>query len=605
MEVNDAWWCAKLAATPRCNHAPGQHQIVEGKTWDADGSEVSRLEQAGRWTEAWAAKLLASAREAVYVRHAPGATLALRQECTNDVAWEAVPVEVEQTPEGLLRHRLGEATGTQFDYIYFEGASGSLSRQLRSTLAKLHVSLGHVSAEKMKRMLHLNGAKDHILQAVTDLRCQVCQSVTAPKPCPRAAYDRPQRFNERVVTDVFFVWDASKTKYAVVHAVDAFSLYQVATLMPTTKSNLVAHFLKNYWVGIFGPPEVLMSDAGTEYASETESLMRAYDVFHEMVPPSAKWRMGLAERHGAILKLLVMKTIYAVTAKGYSETKECVVAATAARNRQARISGFSPTQIVLGKDVAIPSSLLEQLHKGHFKYVLNQDLSFDEARHRNEQIRQAAAHAFIWMDGHETLRKALNAKSRSPKMEMLYEGATVYFYDPPDSRKGLPRRLRDQVSWMGPAVVTAIERRDGSIKRVWIRYRNKLKGLPLEVLRLAALEEVEASKVCQDALQEVERELDGGRPNVEEIEPEDTEAPQAGMLEFSDDEEPEVNDEPPPMHEYDNVSALDDVPAQLHRDKRANTPTVPTTSPQKKVRFEEAKESTKTPQQDEGSAEKV
>ena len=258
MEVNDAWWCAKLAATPRCNHAPGQHQIVEGKTWDADGSEVSRLEQAGRWTEAWAAKLLASAREAVYVRHAPGATLALHQECTNDVAWEAVPVEVEQTPEGLLRHRLGEATGTQFDYIYFEGASGSLSRQLRSTLAKLHVSLGHVSAEKMKRMLHLNGAKDHILQAVTDLRCQVCQSVTAPKPCPRAAYDRPQRFNERVVTDVFFVWDASK-----------------------------------------------------------------------------------------ILKLLVMKTIYAVTAKGYSETKECVVAATAARNRQARISGFSPTQIDL------------------------------------------------------------------------------------------------------------------------------------------------------------------------------------------------------------------------------------------------------------------
>ena len=93
--------------------------------------------------------------------------------------------------------------------------------------------------------------------------------------------------------------------------------------------------------------------------------------------------------------------------------------------------------------MAIPSSLLEQLQTGHFKYVLNQDLSFDEARRRNEQIRQAASQAFIWMDGHETLRKALNAKSRNPKkIEMLYEGATVYFYDPPDSRKGLPRRLR-------------------------------------------------------------------------------------------------------------------------------------------------------------------
>eukprot|EP00439_Symbiodinium_sp_Y106_P019106 s7910_g2.t1 len=64
------------------------------------------------------------------------------------------------------------------------------------------------------------------------------------------------------------------------------------------------------------------------------------------------------------------------------------------------------------------------------------------------------------------------------------------------------------------------------------------------------------------------------------------------MLEFSDDEEPDVSEEPPPMGEYDTVSALDDVPAQLHRDKRASAPTVPTTSPPKRVRFEEAKEAT-------------
>ena len=78
---------------------------------------------------------------------------------------------------------------------------------------------------------------------------------------------------------------------------------------------------------------------------------------------------------------------------------------------------LSGTDCVLGKDVAIPSSLLEQLQTGHFKYVLNQDLSFDEARRRNEQIRQAASQAFIWMDGHETLRKALNANRQEPQPE--------------------------------------------------------------------------------------------------------------------------------------------------------------------------------------------
>ncbi|CAE7341218.1 RE2, partial [Symbiodinium sp. KB8] len=561
VEVNDPWWCSQLAGGGVCQHAPGAHQEVSGRTKNEAGDLVSRAAHAQQWPLPWAQKVLDSSHETLELRKGPPTHCVWHQECAVGAEWEAVPVEVEPSPEGQLRQRLGEATGDQYDYIYFEGASGALSRQVRSTLAKLHVVLGHVTNDKLKRMLHLNGAKQHLLDAAGDLRCQVCQKVTAPKPPPRVSYERPQRFNQRVVTDVFYVWDANNTKYAVVHALDAFALYQVATLMPTARADLVAHFLKNYWLAVFGPPEVLMSDAGSEYAAATESLLRAYDVYHEVVPPGTKWRMGLAERHGAVLKLLVMKTIHATTARGHSETKECVVAATAARNRQMRISGFSPVQIVLGKDVTVSSSLLEQIERGHFRYVLNQDLAFDEARRRNEQIRQAAEHAFVWMNGHETLRKALNAKSRHPRMEMLYEGAQVYFYEPPSSRKGLPRRLQDQISWMGPAVVAAIERREGNIRRVWVRYRTKLKGVPLEYIRLAALEEVEATKVCQDALKEVEKELEGGRPDVDEMlddgprDPEDL----PDIFEFSGDEEPPV--------EQPVASALDDVPAQLHRDR--------------------------------------
>ncbi|CAE7202150.1 RE2, partial [Symbiodinium necroappetens] len=579
VEVNDPWWCSQLAGGSLCQHGPGAHQEVSGCTKDEAGNSVSRAVRAQQWPSPWAQKVLDSSQETLELRKGPPTHCVWHQECADGAEWEAVPVEVEPSPEGQLRQQLGEATGDQYDYIYFEGASGALSRQVRSTLAKLHVVLGHVTNDKLKRMLHLNGAKQHLLDAAGDLRCQVCQKVTAPKPPPRVSYERPQRFNQRVVTDVFYVWDANNTKYAVVHALDAFALYQVATLMPTARADLVAHFLKNYWLAVFGPPEVLMSDAGSEYAAATESLLRAYDVYHEVVPPGTKWRMGLAERHGAVLKLLVMKTIHATTARGHSETKECVVAATAARNRQMRISGFSPVQIVLGKDVTVSSSLLEQIERGHFRYVLNQDLVFDEARRRNEQIRQAAEHAFVWMNGHETLRKALNAKSRHPRMEMLYEGAQVYFYEPPSSRKGLPRRLQDQISWMGPAVVAAIERREGNIRRVWVRYRTKLKGVPLEYIRLAALEEVEATKVCQDALKEVEKELEGGRPDVDEMLDDGPRDPEElpDIFEFSGDEEPRV--------EQPVASVLDDVPAQLHRDRRASFGTP--LQPRKKVRFDE------------------
>ena len=55
-------------------------------------------------------------------------------------------------------------------------------------------------------------------------------------------------------------------------------------------------------------------------------------------------------------------------------------------------------------------------------------------------------------------------------------------------------------SWVGPAVVVAVERFDGAIKRVWIRYRHKLRGLPLEHVRLATGDEIESTKVTKEAL---------------------------------------------------------------------------------------------------------
>ncbi|CAE7216981.1 psaC [Symbiodinium sp. CCMP2592] len=537
VETNDPFFCSQVSVQGRCEHCPGSHESVEGTSMQVDGTEVPKAKLAAMWPERWMQRVLCAAHEALEMKTNGRVQPRLHEPCSSQVHWETVPVEVESTPEGLLRSHLGQATGDKYDYIYFEGASGSLSRELRSTLAKLHVVLGHVSNVKLKRMLHLNGAKDHILQAAGDLRCQICQMVTGPTAPPRAAYDRPQRFNQRVVADAFFIWDSDGTKYAVIHAVDAFSMY----------------------TGVFGPPDIVMTDAGSEFAAHTEALLRAFDVQHEMVPPTVKWRMGLAERHGAVLKLLVMKTVKTTTAKGYSETKECVLAAVAARNRQMRVGGFSPAQIVLGKDVAIPAALLQQISSGHFRYVLNQDLAFDEARRRNEEIRYAASQAFIWADGHETLRKAINSRSRHPRLEMLYEGAVIYFYDPPGSRKG-----------------------------------NKLKGVPLEFVRLAALEEVEGSQVCQDALKEVEKELQGERNEVEEMMDAEVEDP-GNLLEFSGDEEEEMHPDAILPSGLPRPTSLDDVPVQLHRDNKRSSVSAPIPPAResrepKKVRFDQAME---------------
>lgn len=140
--------------------------------------------------------------------------------------------------------------------------------------------------------------------------------------------------------------------------------------------------------------------------------------------------------------------------------------------------------------------------------------------------------------------------------------------EPPPSRRGLSRRLQDDVSWVGPAMVAAIERKDGSIKRVWIRYRNKLKGLPLEFVRLAVADEIEAQNIATEAFEDIEKELTEGRPKAV-ITPELPQVKDQNypIMEFSDDEEPRYVDDGGRA-----ASTLDDVPMSLHKKEAEDDP---------------------------------
>lgn len=139
----------------------------------------------------------------------------------------------------------------------------------------------------------------------------------------------------------------------------------------------------------------------------------------------------------------------------------------------------------------------------------------EDAFRRASNVRAAAVDAFRWLETNEALRRAAGSRARLPRLELLTEGSQVMFWEPPAHRRGLSRRIQDNVSWQGPAIVVGLERVDGAIKRVWVRYRHKLRGLPLEFVRLAVAEELEATEVAKEALQDLERQLNEGRINAD------------------------------------------------------------------------------------------
>lgn len=124
-------------------------------------------------------------------------------------------MELEPTPEGQLRQHLQQQEhGTRYDYISFSGNAAMVNKTLRSTLPHLHVALGHVTNDKLKRML-LNGAKPELASIIDHLECQICKQMKTPMATPKAAFQRPMQFNERIVADSFYIWDSENTKYAV------------------------------------------------------------------------------------------------------------------------------------------------------------------------------------------------------------------------------------------------------------------------------------------------------------------------------------------------------------------------------------------------------
>ena len=439
--------------------------------------------------------------------------------------WECCAVNPGDVPEGELRRQMAElgVAADRYGYITYEGAGQQVPRRIRAAVAHLHSSLGHVSNERLVRMLLLSGAGEQILRAARNLRCQICAMVHPPKDAPQVSAQKAKFFNEMLSGDSFYVWDSKGDKFGVVHYLDAMTTFHVGDACVNPSSTFAASVLRDQWYSVFGPPDVLYTDAGTEFAGTVATLNEVMGVLHEIVPEGAKWKLGQAERHGSILKLMVMKMTKSHNLAGLDEIRMAVTSACAAKNRLVNHGGVSPMQAVTGRQALLPSSLMDQLCSGRMRFVVNQEISREEALQRAERIRIGAAEAFHWIDSHETLRCALASKSRPPKLELIQEGATVFVYDPPANRRGLARRMQDNVSWSGPGIVICVERDKEVPKRVWVRLKGRVRSVALEKVRLATPDEMVSGHYIKEAVEDLQKELTSGRAKA--IVDEDEEKP--------------------------------------------------------------------------------
>ena len=366
-DVNHQYFARCLEEGAQCQHRPEEHQIIEGQVlWQ--GRWVNRSMLASRWPRELCLHMVKAAektlRKGWQVEYC-----SLFAEADPE-CWETAPVSASLVPEENLRLQLATTGNTpdRYGYITFEGIGQQAPRRVRSAVAHLHSTMGHLSNDRLVRMLTLSGAGEQILNVARNLRCQICSMVHPPRDAPQVA-SRPTNFNERVSGDSFYVWDIKGVKFGVVHFLDGLTDFHIGDATVNPNSVFVSELLRNQWYGVFGPPDALLTDAGTEFAGMLETVNEIFGVMHEVVPEGAKWRLGHAERHGAILKVMIMKMVKSHTLNGIDEVRMAVTAACAAKNRLLNHGGVSPMQAVTGKNLMIPTSLMDQIASGRMKFL--------------------------------------------------------------------------------------------------------------------------------------------------------------------------------------------------------------------------------------------
>ena len=449
LDVNNAVMCEALQCGALCNHAREEHQPIEGSVmWEGKSQRRSAL--AAQWPEELCRHMLQAAEKVWLHKEDEQFGIGLAEVADGGHHY-ALPVEPLPSPEGELRRQLEKVDwrGGQYDYIYFEGVARQAPYRIRRALAHLHVVLSHPSHDRLSRMLQVAGSGQVVTTTAHGLRCQICDAVRPTGSEPKASGERVTRFGEKVLSDSFSVWDHAGERFNVTHMLDSLTDYHIGVVSKTASAQVTAELLQHRWCGVFGVPETFQTDAGKEYEEVVSRLCRILDFRHEVVPPSAKWRQGQVERHGGIVKLMMMRVVATQQVVGLDGMKMVATACFAAKNRLANRMTLSPQQAVTGRNTSVPMSIMDQLCSGHVKQALNAQLDVRDALRRAERIRAAAIDSYHWMDSNEVLRRALHSRSRPPKLENLQEGMTVYVHDIPPSRRGLGKRLQDhfQLGW--------------------------------------------------------------------------------------------------------------------------------------------------------------
>ncbi|GFX29206.1 retrovirus-related Pol polyprotein from transposon 412 [Trichonephila clavipes] len=294
--------------------------------------------------------------------------------------------------------------------------------------------------QKVRECFYWNNVRSDVEKC-----CRICDPCAARKGPTERTRGRLQLYNvgvpfERIAFDILGQLPRSSDgNNNILVVMDYFTKWPEAYPIPDQEASTVAEVLVKHWISRFGVPLQLHSDQGRNFDSavckrlcEILSIDKTRTTLHLQSD-------GMVERFN---RTLLNSLSRLVSSNQQDRDKKLPFFLLANRSTVHETTGYSPSQMLFGRDLRLPADLLfsrpPDAPLAPEKYIEKLQARMEEMHHlARERISMAS----------EKMKTRYDARATGHD---FHEGDKVWLWNP-KRRKGLSPKL--QTNWEGPYTV--------------------------------------------------------------------------------------------------------------------------------------------------------
>jgi len=297
---------------------------------------------------------------------------------------------------------------------------------------KLHRCFAHPSAERLLRLVNHAGERwsqnANLKQEISKVTeaCEVCKVFKKPPPRPVVALPQASEFQETVAMDL-----KQYQSKQILHLIDACTRLSAATFIPNKKRDTIVTAILRVWISVYGSPQQILTDNGGEFANaEFIHFCEQFGITIRTTAAESPWSNGIVERANQTLARSMDRIIFDTGC----DPELALLWSVNAKNSLQNVAGFSPFQLVLGRNPSLPSVITDELPAithGSLSNLMKDTLN----------TIHAARTAFIACENDEKIRRALKANVRTAGETKYVTGDEVLY------------KRDSSTEWHGPGTV--------------------------------------------------------------------------------------------------------------------------------------------------------